>query len=112
MIQVLGKLAVPTAGTPVQLYSLLAAANFPFKAYHAIMLQANFNNTGKIYIGNAQMNKTTLVGCCAVLAIPTVAGAQSFGMALPLSPAGVDITALYLDADVNGESVLGSVLTT
>lgn len=113
MIQIPGKLTVPTPGTPVQIFAALNAADpttYKFKKVQAVLLQALFGNTGKVYVGAATMNKASLAFCSAVLAIPTAAGAQSWGAANPLTPAGVDLDLLYLDVDVANEGVLVTLL--
>ena len=110
MIQVAGKLTVPVAGTPEQLFALLDQTRFRFKTFQSVLLQAIFSNTGKIYIGEEGMNKTTFENCAAVLVIPSASGIPSFGASNPVAPAGIDLTALYLDADVSGEGVLCTLL--
>lgn len=112
MVEIVGKLVVPAAGTPVNVYSLLDPAAFPFKAFHAALFQALSSNTGRIGLGKHTMNLATGDDCAVVLAIPTANALPSFGVADQLSPAGVDLTAFWLDADVAGEGVLLTLLTT
>lgn len=113
MIRPVGKITVPVAGTIRSVYDLaqpLDPDTFKFKAFQAVLLQALPTNTGKVYIGNASMVKATYVGVSGVLVIPSSSNIPSWGASHPLSPAGVDLTALYLDVDVSGEGVLLSVL--
>lgn len=115
MVVIPGKITVPVAGTPVQLYAAILALDptnpaYRFKAFHAVLFQAMDSNSGKIYIGSSAMVKATLVGVAQVLVVPSASYIPSFGMANQLSPEGVDLTALYLDAAVSGEGVLVSLL--
>ena len=111
MIQALGKVTVVIPGTPVR---VTAGQTDPAKrlSVHALLVQALSANTGKIYIGDATLNKTTLVGVYAVLPIPTINTLPTFGATLTLAPAGIQIQDLYLDAEVGGEGVLVTVLIT
>jgi len=112
MIQIAGKILVPTPGIPVNLYGQLDPTAFRFKSYHAILLQALYTNTGRIYIGAQAMNKTTLAACAAVLAVPSAGSIPSFGVANTVAPAAVDLSALWIDADVASEGVLCTLLVT
>jgi hypothetical protein len=64
MILPLGKIVVPTPGTPVSLGAALAAA---LGASPSVIRRLNLvclgANAGKIYIGTIALNKTTLAGC-------------------------------------------------
>lgn len=111
-IQMMGRIVVPVAGTPVSVRTAVFATGERFQAFHAMLFQAMATNTGRVYIGKNTMVKATLADCAAVLAIPTANTIPSFGMSNPLSPAGVDISGLFIDADVNGEGVLLTILTT
>lgn len=113
MIKPIGKITVPTAGSIKQIFELaqpLDPETFKFKAFQAVLLQALPSNTGKVYVGGSNMVKTTYVGVSGVLVVPSSSNIPSWGASHPLSPAGVDLTALYLDVDVSGEGVLLSVL--
>ena len=111
---ILGKITVAVAGTPVQLIAStpFRALNTRFYGYHAALLQALPTNTGLVYIGGVGMNKTTLAVVSNVLAIPSTSSIPSFGVANLLSPAGVDLSAFWLDAAVSGEGVLVTLLET
>lgn len=113
-IEIIGKIAVGNIEgfTPVAISSVLQAVHERFLTFHAALFQAMATNTGKVYIGSATMNKLTLEGVAAVLAVPTANSIPSFGISNPLSPAGVDLSVLYLDADFQDEGALLTLLTT
>jgi hypothetical protein len=112
MIQILGKLIVPTPGTPVRATSMLSPEEAPRFTCHGVLFQAMASNTGKVYIGKDSMNKSTLADCAAVLAIPTANIIPGFGISHYLAPAAVDISELWIDADQANEGVLITVLIT
>ena len=112
MIQIVGRINVAVAGTPVQVTAGFAALSIRFTTCHAALFQALHDNTGRIYIGASNLNRTTRANCAAVLAVPSGAAIPSFGVSLPASPAGVDLAGLYLDADTSGEGVLLTLLIT
>lgn len=118
MLQVLGPINVPVPGTPVRATSTITTdaggitndpANF---SCHAALFQARKGNTGRTYIGTSNMVRATGVGVSAVLAIPTANTIPSFSMSLTIAPAGVDLSELYVDADVADEGVLLTLLVT
>lgn len=111
MIQALGKVTVTTPGTPVAL-TINQTRPVARLAVHALLVQALSTNIGKLYLGTAALNKSTLAGVYAVLAIPTVNLIPTFSAALTLAPAGIQIQDMYLDADTAGEGVLVTVLVT
>jgi hypothetical protein len=95
----LGKVTVTTAGNPVR----VTATSTPCQS---ISLQALSTNTGKIYVGNIQaMSKTTLVGVLGVIAVPTSNALPSASIS-QMSPAGLDASSFWLDADNSGEGVV------
>lgn len=120
MVIIVGKVSVAAPGTPVQLsaapeYLAAIAAVFgsnptPFKTAQAVLFQSWKGNTDEVYIGNANMNKSTGAGVAAVLVAPTTASIPSFGAANQMSPAGIDLSALYLDVDVANEGALVTLL--
>ena len=111
MIAALGPIVVPSGGTPV---AIATALDNPDKqqSIHGIMLQTLPDNTGKIYIGRADMHRTTLVGVYAILPIPTVNFLPTFSAALTIAPNGLSTREFYLDVDVDGEGVLVTYLQT
>lgn len=98
-----------TPGTPVRLSSTQPRPAEKF-AVHGVMVQALYNNTGKIFVGDSTLNKSTMVGVHAVLAIPTANTIPSFTAALTAAPNSVNLSDLYIDGDVAGEGVTVSVL--
>lgn len=118
MLQVLGPITVPVPGTPVRATSTITTdasgiTNDPTRfSCHAALFQARQANTGRVYIGTVNMIRATGVGVAAVLAIPTANAIPAFSVSLTLAPAGVDLSELYVDADVADEGVLLTLLVT
>jgi len=115
MIQAIGPIIVAAAGTPVSVFAALPSdewktgRTFPL---HGILFQALQTNVGRVYIGNAAMDKTTLVGVYAVLPIPTDNLLPTFSAALTWSPNALRLEDFYVDADDAGEGCLVTVLIT
>ena len=101
-LKVIGKVVVASAGTPQKLNPTAVSAQ-------GILVQALSANTGKIFVGDSTLNKTTLVGCYAVLAVPTANVIPSFS-ATQQSPGGLDPSLIFIDADNTNDGVLVSVL--
>jgi hypothetical protein len=114
MILVVGKIGVPVPGTPVQVgtHLLVTAQIGGFRTVQAVLFQAWKANVGAVYVGSAGMNKATGALVADVLPVPTVNALGSFGASNHLSPAGIDLTALYLDADNANEGALVTLLVT
>lgn len=118
MIEVCGLIPVPTPGTPIRATAnILQDANGvkydPTKvSVHAALFQAWHLNVGKIYIGLAGMNTGSGAGVSAVLAIPTDNSIPAYSISLTLSPAGVDLSKLWIDAASGGDGVLLTLLVT
>ncbi len=98
----LGKVTVTTAGTPVRVTSTRTGAQ-------AILVQAVSTNTGKIYVGNSSLNKSTLAGVYFVIPAASASDIPSFEFSIPLSPAGLNAADIYLDADNNGEAAIVTI---
>lgn len=109
MIDTLGCLRVAAPGTPVRLTS--GQAN-PAQRYacHGVMVQVLHTNTGRIFVGKANMNKATFENVLAVLAIPTDNTIPTFSAALTIAPNAVHPHDLYLDADQANEGAIVTVL--
>lgn len=109
MIGTLGKITVPAAGTPV---SAVAGSNYENKPQpcHGIMVQTAPGNTGNIYVGTADMDKSTLAGVFAVLPIPTDNFLPTFSAALTIAPNALKLNEFYIDADVNDDGAIVSYL--
>lgn len=103
----LGRILVPVAGTPRQL-PVPAAINPP--SCHAVIIESLSGNTGKVYIGVAGLNKTTLDGCLIVLPIPTANTLPTFSIALAAGANAIRLSDLWFDVDVGGDGVLVSAL--
>lgn len=118
MLQVCGPISVVTPGTLIRASSVVTTdahgivnSVTRFKC-HAALFQAKHGNVGIVYIGLATMVRSTLAGCAAQLAIPTANSIPSFSVALTLSPDGVDLSDLWIDADSAGDGVLVTLLVT
>ena len=109
MIQALGKVTVASPGVPIQVTDGLLNPT-KHRACHGIMIQALPSNTGKIYIGNVELDSTTLVGCFAILAEPTANTLPTFSAALTIAPNGLEMETFWIDADVSDDGVLVTVL--
>jgi hypothetical protein len=106
----LGKVVVTTAGTPVQSYaSSPSDATKPIQRGLVVLVQYPTNktdgsaNTGKLYIGDRTLNKTTFLG---------VAGSLDPGdpFTIPGYGAYVDLENVWFDADTSGAEVFVSVV--
>lgn len=104
-----GKVTVPTPGTPVR---ASAAYTDPAKhvACHGIMFQTLPSNTGKIYIGRANMNKAAFTGLFAMLVAPSASQLPNFSAAITQAPNALGVEEFYIDADVAGEGVIVTIL--
>ena len=118
-VLVLGKITVPLAGTPVALVSTpqyqalgIQGMNPQFRTCQAILFQAWKNNTGNAFVGREGMDKSTGADVSAVLGTPTVNSIPAHGASNHLTPAGIDLSIYYLDADVSGDGILVSLLVT
>lgn len=108
-IEARGKLSVPTPGTPVRVTAAEANPAETIRV-HGYLFQTLPGNTGKMYIGKANLDRTTLVGVLAILAIPTTNLLPTFSAAITWSANGLMLEELYVDADVANEGVLCTVL--
>jgi hypothetical protein len=111
-----GFVTVPAPGTPVN-----AAVNVPQYLTvpvkcHGFMFQALPGNTGLVYIGGQGMDKVTGAEVYAVIAIPPTAPdttqLPSFSAALTISPNGLCLSMVFVDADQVDDGVLVSYLKT
>ena len=107
----LGKTTVTTGGTPVLLSvpaDVLKLIGFP--AAHALLFQALSSNTGAVYIGKAGMDRTTLAHVLIKLPPPTTNQYPTFSMSITVAANAIALDDLYVDADVNGEGIMASIL--
>jgi len=106
----LGYVEVPTSGTPVKVTVNRADPDARVPT-HAILFQQKAGNTGKIYVlQSADSVFSTGVGLLAVLAIPTTNMLPSASGTITYAPSGLNANDFWVDADVNGEEVLVSVI--
>jgi len=111
VIKPFGRIIVSTPGVPVPVTALQTDAINRLNV-HAVLIQALSSNTGKVYIGTRDINRSTLAGVYAVLAVPTPSVIPTFSAALTLAPAGIQVQDMYLDVDLGGEGALVTVLIT
>lgn len=109
-VRSLGKIAVTAAGTPE---AATKNETNPTRRLicHSFLAEALPTNTGKVYVGRlGQLNKTTLAGVYAILPIPTTNVLPSFSVTLNTAYDSFDMSQVGIDADVNGEGVLVSIV--
>lgn len=111
MIRAYATITVPVPGTPRRV-TLGESDPAAVNGCHGILIQALPGNTGVIYIGSAQLNKTAKTGVYAFLAIPTANVIPSFSAALTLAPGAMQLRDFYIDADVATDGVVVSILVT
>lgn len=118
MVLVIGKISVPTPGTPIRVTDqavwgeALAGTGLSvqFLTVQAILFQAWKANAGQVYIGRQGMDKATGAKVASVLVIPTATAIPSFGASNQLSPAGIDASTFFLDVDTANDGVLVTAL--
>lgn len=101
----LGKVTVSSPGSPVQATVNQASPNTRIPCY-ALMFQALPTNSGKVYVGLASMNKSTLAQCLAVLPIPGTTSAAAYSIAAPNVPGAFNMADFFIDADSAQDGVL------
>ena len=111
MIDTAGKITIPFPGTPIQATANLADPS-KHVSIHGVMFQALPTNSGKVYVGKIGLDKTTYENCFAILAVPTSNFIPTFSVALTIAPNGLALEPFYLDADVQDDGVLITVLVT
>jgi hypothetical protein len=78
---------------------------------HALLFEQGPGNTGRIYVFDRQTgDQTTLEGCLAILAVPTVNMLPSVSATITYAPAGLDASTYWVGASVDGEGVLISAI--
>jgi hypothetical protein len=104
-----GKIAVASAGTPVNVpvpsFGWAGPAQPVLSTVHAFIIQALSTNAGKIYVGVAGLNKTTLAGVLVVLPVPTVNLIPTFSVSVTEGANALSLSDLWIDADNSGEGV-------
>jgi len=107
MIKSLGKVTVAVAGTPEAITKNWTATT---RRCHSFLVEVLPTNTGKVYVGDKNLNKSTLAGVFAILAIPTTNLLPSFSATLSYAPDAFDAGDIFLDVDVSGEGAVCSVV--
>lgn len=108
--QSLGLVSVATAGTEVRATSTQSDPTARI-GVQAVQFQVRPANTGLIYIGTADLDKSTGAGVLAVLPAPASATTGAFASASfseVNAPAGMNVADFYLDSTVNGDGVFVS----
>lgn len=110
-LKALGKITVTTAGTRVRITSgqSVPGANI---SCQSITVQAWPANTGRIYVGTVAVVGSTGVGVYGYVPIPASDGTTSPGMSLGVEGGGNALNAadFYLDASVNGDSAIVTII--
>ena len=109
MLQSFGMLTVVTPGTLVRFTANQVDPTARVEC-HSFMVEAKFNNGGKIYIGTASFNKTSGVGLLAVLAIPTANMIPTFSATISFMPNGLNLADYFIDSDSGGDGALLSAV--
>ena len=99
----LGKVAVPSAGTPVRATDNEADSTARF-AVQSLTVEALAGNSGTyIYVGSEGLDRTTLEGVYA-----RIAKGNSASLEVSLSPASINANDVYIDADASDDEALVS----
>lgn len=111
MIQAYAKIIVPVPGVPRRV-TLAETDPAAARGCHGVLIQALPTNQGKIYIGRGDLDRALFTGMFAFLAIPTSNFIPSFSAALTLSPGGIQLRDLFIDADIANDGVIVTALVT
>jgi hypothetical protein len=116
-LRVLGKVTVPTGGTPERVTKNLTDPTARI-GVQSIFLQALPSNTGIVYVrvrGNPPADdRVTMAVTFGLIPAPTSATTGPFPsitISEPMIPAGFNLADLYLDVGVNGDGALVSAVT-
>ena len=113
-----GKVTVPSGGSPVSaaanVLSQLAAGEPVL--LQSVLIQAHFSNTGKVYVFTAMPaggvdRRVSLVGALGVLPAPfdpTDGPFPSISLGVPLQAVTMNLAQVWIDVDVDGDSVIVS----
>ena len=110
MMQTLGKIQ-PAVGVPLRATNNQSAPAARV-ACHGVLIQALPTNVGRVYVGDAALNRATFGGLYAILATPSGSLIPTFSAALTLAPNAINVADLFLDVDNAGDGVIVSVLIT
>ncbi len=110
-LRALGRITIITSGTPVR---ATLNEDDPTKRYpaHAMLFERDVTTeTGKIYILDREDAViATRVGVVGILAIPTDNLLPSFSATVTYAPVGLNLNDYWIDADVDGEGCIVSVI--
>jgi len=67
-------------------------------------------NTGDLFVGAAGLDRTTLAGVYAIIPAATANGYPGVTLEVGDSPNGLNAAEIYLDAEVDGEYALVSIV--
>lgn len=104
----LGRVSV-NPGTPKRITDNQAIPNQTLTC-GSIMVQTLSSSTGKVYVGLANMDKTTGVGVLAVLPIPTANSIPAFSMGNPTAMAAFNAADIHIDGDSTSDGVTSSIV--
>jgi len=107
MVQSLGYVPL-TAGTPIRATANRATPTTRLGA-QTVTVQAHPSNAGVVYVGLADMVTATGVGVLGVIpkpVSPTTGPFSEVTLSLPLSAAGLDASAIYLDGTTNDQAIV------
>lgn len=119
MLVAIGKVTIATAGQPKSILSRLNTAQAAkvqalqssgLGPVHGVSLQALPGNTGRVWIGDADLNKSTGMGVGHLLPAPSASFFPSFSVALSSAPNAVSLEGIWLDVDTGNEGVYVFVL--
>jgi len=111
MIDAVGPIVTGSPIAPVN-----AASNVPSYSSskpvpcHAVMFQVLPSNTGKVYIGKANMDVATMVGVLCTLGVPTASLIPNFSLAITIAPNALNLGDFWVSSDNAGEGVLADIL--
>jgi len=104
-----GRVVVPVPGTPVR----VTAANADPRqhvACHGIMFQVLPTNTGRVYVGGAQLDRVAVTNVFAMLPAPSSTQLPNFSAAITQAPNALGVEEFWIDADNAGEGVIVTIL--
>ena len=110
MVGSLGLVTVTTSGTPVRATTNAADPTVRVPA-QSITVQPAPGNAGILYVGLKGMDITTGVGVLRAIPKPASATTGPFTEAtisIPVAPAGLDASQIYLDSSSSGDKGLVS----
>src|SRR5262245_54553520 len=105
----LGSVVIATPGTPARVTNNQSVPTHRLPA-HSFLIEALSTNVGKVYIGTSNMNKTTLLGVCAILAIPTTNILPSFSATVAFSASAFNLADYFIDTDNTNDGALISYI--